>query len=268
MKYKTIRNLCIAGVVGIILLIVLFSSIATIPTGFVGVKTRFGKVQETMINEGFNLKAPFIEKIVKIDCRTQKIDYTMEASSRDLQKVSNLKISVNYNVSKDSANQLYRNVGTDYKTIVLEPAIYEAVKSTIANYTAEELITKRDEVSALALEALYNRVNNKGIYITALSIADLSFSPEFDAAIEAKQIVEQQTKQAEYELEKAKIENEKAIENAKAEAEVMRQQNAQITEQTLRLKELEIQQAFIEKWNGQLSTYSMGNSVPFINIGN
>ena len=74
-------------------------------------------------------------------------------------------------------------------------------------------------------------------------------------------------KQAEYELEKAKIENEKAIENAKAEAEVMRQQNAQITEQTLRLKELEIQQAFIEKWNGQLSTYSMGNSVPFINIG-
>lgn len=192
----------------------------------------------------------------------------MEASSRDLQKVSNLKISVNYNVSKNSANQLYRNVGTDYKTIVLEPAIYEAIKSTIANYTAEELITKRDEVSALALEALYNRVNDKGIYITALSIADLSFSPEFDAAIEAKQIVEQQTKQAEYELEKAKIENEKAIENAKAEAEVMRQQNAQITEQTLRLKELEIQQAFIEKWNGQLSTYSMGNSVPFINIGN
>ena len=267
MEYKTIRNLCIAGVAGIILLIVLFSSIATIPTGFVGVKTRFGKVQETMINEGFNLKAPFIEKIVKIDCRTQKIDYTMEASSRDLQKVSNLKISVNYNVSKDSANQLYRNVGTDYKTIVLEPAIYEAIKSTIAGYTAEELITKRDEVSALALEALYNRVNDKGIYITALSIADLSFSAEFDAAIEAKQIVEQQTKQAEYELEKAKIENEKAIENAKAEAEVMRQQNAQITEQTLRLKELEIQQAFIEKWNGQLSTYSMGNSVRFINIG-
>ena len=107
----------------------------------------------------------------------------------------------------------------------------------------------------------------KVIYITALIIADLSFSAEFDAAIEAKQIVEQQTKQAEYELEKAKIENEKAIENAKAEAEVMRQQNAQITEQTLRLKELEIQQAFIEKWNGQLSTYSMGNSVPFINIG-
>ena len=267
MEYKTIRNLCITGIVAIILLIVLFCSIATIPTGFVGVKTRFGKVQETMINEGFNLKVPFIEKIVKIDCRTQKIDYTMEASSRDLQKVSNLKISVNYNVSKDSANQLYKNVGVDYKTIVLEPAIYEAIKSTIANYTAEELITKRDEVSALALEALYNRVHDKGIYITALSIADLSFSAEFDAAIEAKQIVEQQTKQAEYELEKAKIENEKAIENAKAEAEVMRQQNAQITDETLRLKELEIQQQFIEKWNGQLSTYSMGSAVPFINIG-
>lgn len=62
MEYKIIRNLCIAGVAGIILLIVLFSSIATIPTGFVGVKTRFGKVQETMINEGFNLKRLLLKK--------------------------------------------------------------------------------------------------------------------------------------------------------------------------------------------------------------
>ena len=96
----------------------------------------------------------------------------------------------------------------------------------------------------------------------------MSFSPEFDAAIEKKQIVEQQTQQAKYELEKAKVENEKKIENAKAEAEVMKQQNQEITENTLRLKELEIKQKMIEKWNGAYPTTMLGNDVnALFNIG-
>ncbi len=128
------------------------------------------------------------------------------------------------------------------------------MKSSIANYTAEELITKRQEVSTIAQETLTNKLKEKGINILALNLIDLSFSAEFDEAIEKKQIVEQQTQQAQYELEKAKIENEKKIENAKAEAEVMRQQNQQITEQTLKLKELENKSKLIEKWNGQLPT--------------
>lgn len=234
---------------GLFLIISFFNSFKSIPTGYVGVKTRFGEVQNTVMNEGINFKVPYIEKIVLLDCRTQKLDYTMEASSKDLQKITNLKISVNYNIIKDSANKLYREIGTSYQSVVLEPALYEAIKSTIANYTAEELITKRSEVSALATEAFFNRVHDYGIIVTALNITDLSFSPEFDAVIEQKQIVEQQTKQAQLELEKAKIENETKIENAKAEAEVMKQQNAQITDQTLRLKELEIMEEYVEKWN-------------------
>ena len=246
---------------GIFLIITFFNSFKSIPTGYVGVKTRFGKVQNTVMNEGINFKVPYIEKIVLLDCRTQKLDYTMEASSKDLQKITNLKISVNYNIIKDSANKLYREIGTAYQSIVLEPALYEAIKSTIANYTAEELITKRSEVSALATEAFFNRVHDYGIIVTALNITDLSFSAEFDAVIEQKQIVEQQTKQAQLELEKAKIENETKIENAKAEAEVMKQQNAQITEQTLRLKELEIMEEYVEKWNGQLPSTMLNDNM-------
>ena len=103
--------------------------------------------------------------------------------------------------------------------------------------------------------------NDKGISLTALNIIDLSFSAEFDAAIEAKQIVEQQTQQAQYELQKARVENEKKIENAKTEAEVMRQQNQQITEETLKLKELEIKQKLIEKWNGQYPTTMLNDNM-------
>ena len=261
---STIAKWVIIAIIIIFLIVVFFNSFKSIPTGFVGVKTRFGQVQDTMLNEGLNLKIPFIEKIVLMDCRTQKTEYTMEASSKDLQKISNFKVAINYNITKDTANSLYREVGVDYKTIIVEPAIQEAMKATIANYTAEELITKRNEVSAFALEALYNKLHNSGITLTSLNILDLSFSPEFDQAVEQKQIVEQETQKAQYELEKAKVENEKKIENAKAEAEVMRQQNEQITENYLKLKEIENQKAMIDKWNGTLPSTMAGSDISSI----
>lgn len=97
-------------------------------------------------------------------------------------------------------------------------------------------------------------------------IGDIVWVKEFDSAIEQKQITEQQTKQAQYELEKARVENEKKIENAKAEAEVMKQQNAEITENTLKLKELEIQSELVQKWNGTLPTTVSGDSIPMLNL--
>ena len=254
LTYTWIRRIILL-IIALFILTTIICSITTVPTGFVGIKTRFGQVQDAVIQEGFNFKLPYIEKIVKLDCRTQKTEYTMEASSKDLQKISNFKVAVNYNITKDTANDLYKKVGVDYKSIIVEPAIQEAMKATIANYTAEELITKRNEVSAFALEALFNKLQDSGITLTALNIIDLSFSPEFDKAVEEKQIVEQQTEKAKYELEKAKVENEKKIENAKAEAEVMKQQNAQITDQYLRLKEIENQKAMIDKWN-RSTTYN------------
>ena len=101
-----------------------------------------------------------------------------------------------------------------------------------------------------------------------INISD-DFSEEYDKAIEQKQVVEQQTKTSQLELEKAKIDNEKKIENAKTEAEVMKQQNAQITEQTLKLKELEIKQKLIEKWNGSFPATMLSDDInTLFNIGN
>ena len=265
--YKTIKYIILVLIV-IFVIITFFNSFKTIPTGFVGVKTRFGQVQDTMLNEGLNLKVPFIEKIVLMDCRTQKTEYTMEASSKDLQKISNFKIAINYNITSDTANKLYRSVGVDYKSIIVEPAIQEAMKATVANYTAEELITKRNEVSEFALDKLSPKLQENGITLTSLNILDLSFSKEFDTAVEQKQIVEQETQKAQYELEKAKVENQKKIENAQADAEVMAAQNAQITDNYLKLKEIENQKAMIEKWNGQLPNTMLNDGINgLFNIG-
>lgn len=262
-KTKVIMGIVITVI--IIGIVILIASITTVPTGYVGVKTRFGQVQDDVIQEGFNLKAPFIESIVKIDCRTQKYEIATEASSKDLQKISNLKVVVNYNVDKNNANNLYKEVGKDYQTVLIEPAILESIKQGISQYTAEETITKRSEVADVIINLLKEKLENKGVTVTALNITDLSFSEEFDTAVEQKQIVEQETQKAQYELEKAKVENEKKIENAKADAEVMRQQNEQITDNYLRLKEIENEQKAIEKWNGQLPT-TTSNAIPFINV--
>lgn len=261
---QTKRKIIFWSIVGVILILItitLCNSISTIPTGYVGIKTRFGKVQESVIEEGFNFKVPFIEKIVKIDCKTQKYEVNTEASSKDLQKVQNIRVVVNYSVDKTKANQLYKNIGNNYQTILIEPAILESIKQGMSQYTAEELITKRNEVSNIIMNLLKEKLEKDGILVSALNITDLSFSKEFDEAVEQKQIVEQETEKAKYELEKAKVENEKKIENAKADAEVMKQQNKEITNEYLKLKELEIQQKIIEKWNGQLPTTMMNDNI-------
>lgn len=261
---NVILGVCI-GVIMLILIIVC-CSITTVPTGYVGIKTRFGKVQEDVIQEGLNTKAPFIEKIVKMDCKTKKIETESEGSTKDLQTVK-ISIAVNYNVNKETANTLYREVGKEYEDIVINPALLESIKSSIAQYTAEELVTKRAEVSNEIEDAIVGKVENRGFNITEFNITNIDFSEEYDRAIEAKAVKQQEVVTAQAELEKQKIQNEKEISEAEKDARVMELQNSQITENTLKLKQLEVQQKMIEKWNGQLPTTATGNSIPFFNIG-
>ena len=244
MEKKT--KLIIIGVVGVLIIITIFASITTVGTGEVGIKTRFGKVQDEMIQEGINLKVPFIERIIKIDCKTKKIEEEAESSTKDMQDVT-AKIAVNYNVNKETANILYREIGKKYEEIIIEPAMQESIKSAMAQFTSEELITKRSDVSNKIQEILTEKISDKGFNITGFNIINLNFSDEYNEAIEQKAVKKQEVETAKAELEKQQIENERKIENAKAEAEVMRQQNLEITENTLRLK-------MLEKWNGQLPT--------------
>lgn len=251
------KKVVIWSVVGIVLIVTLFKSFKTVPTGYVGVKTQFGKVQNDVIQEGLNGKAPYIEKIVLIDCRTKKTEVTSESSTKDMQTVS-VTIAVNYNVGKETANKLYKEVGLDYENIILSPAILESIKSVMAQYTAEELVTKRAEVSSMVREALVNKVETRGISVTEFNITNIDFSDAFNAAIEAKAVKQQEVVTAQAELEKQKIQNEKEISIAQKDAEVMKLQNQEITDKTLQLKALEIKEKMIEKWNGAFPTTMLG----------
>ena len=259
MKNVKVKTTIIVVVVFLVL-IVLFNCFETIPTGFVGIKTRFGKAQEGTIQEGLHFILPFIERIEKIDCRTKKVETFSEASTRDLQTVS-ASIAVNYNVDKQSANKLYREVGIDYENIVIAPAILEAIKSTMAGYTAEELITKRAEVSNQIQTTLTNKIAQRGFTITEFNITNIDFSEQYDQAIEAKAVKQQEVETAKAELEKQKIQNEKEISIAEKDAEVMRLQNQEITDKILQLKALEIRKEMIEKWNGAFPNTMLNDNI-------
>lgn len=264
---KNYKKFYIIGGIIAIVLILIFASISTVPTGHVGIKTRFGAVQNSVITEGLNWKLPFIESIKKMDCRTQRVDIEGEGASKDLQTIATY-IATNYRVNQEKAFELYKTVGMNYETVIIKPATQESMKTTIAKYTAEELITKRAEVANALQENLKGKLENKGIIIENISIVNLDFSTAYDNAIEQKQVAEQEAKKAEQELAKAKVEAEKKVVEAqaesdaklikaKADAEAARVQKNELTKELIQLK-------WIEKWDGKLPTTSLSDDSSLI----
>lgn len=246
----------IAGIIGVILvlgIILMFGSIRTIKSGQVGIRVRFGKVVNTEMNEGVNFKLPLVEKIVKINIQVQKVELQTGGASKDLQDV-NTTIAVNYRVDGEKATALYKNVGKKYEEIVLQPAIQESIKAVTSQYTAEELITNRSEVSKKCMETLNDKVKDYGLIIDNFNIIGFNFSAEFNKAIEEKQVAEQKVLTAKQELEKEKIEAEKKLVKAEAEKKANELLKQTLTEEVL-------MQQYIEKWDGKLPKVTSGNNM-------
>jgi regulator of protease activity HflC (stomatin/prohibitin superfamily) len=242
----------------IAVLILLFNSFETIGAGERGVVfSKIGGVQETVLGEGLRFKIPFVQDIVTIDVKIQKSETAASAASKDLQLVSST-IAVNYHVSPGDANKVYQEVGLSYKSRIIDPAVQESMKAATAQFTAEELITRRAEVSIQIKEMLSERLLSHNILVDEFNIVDFSFSAGFNEAIEAKQTAEQSALKAKQDLERIKIEAEQNITAARAEAEGQRLQRETITPTLLQLRA-------IEKWDGHLPQVTSG-ATPFIDL--
>lgn len=246
MNGKKISGIIIGAVVGVGVLILGLGSFTSVPAGNTGIKVRLGAVQESSLKEGLNLKLPFIEKIVLMDNRTQIVTAEGNSASKDLQTVQN-SIAVNFRVNEEMFAYLYQKVGINYIDTIISPAIQEATKSTIAKYTAEELITKRAEVSEGMKEELSEKVKDYGIIIENLNIVNFNFSDEFNAAIEAKQTATQQALKAQEDLSRIEIEAKQKVVEAQGEADANRILSESISDELL-------QREFINKWDGKLPT--------------
>jgi len=258
MNKKNIIMIVILGTFGALLLIVAFLSFTIVSAGHRGVIVRFGDVQDTILDEGFHMKNP-LDSVKDIDVRTKKIEVTADSASKDLQSVMTT-IALNYHVDYTGVNNLYQNVGVRYEDVVITPSIKEAIKQATAGFTAEELITKRSEISFVINGLLSERLGNKWIIVDNISIVNFDFSEAFNIAVEQKQVAEQNALRAEMDLQRIEMEAQQKVKMAEAEAEAIRITGAALNSNP-NLVDLEA----VKKWNGILPEYT-GGSIPFLNI--
>ncbi len=254
-------------VILILILIILFVALnpfVTIGAGERGVLMNFGAVQPEVLNEGLHFIIPLVQKVVKMDVKIQKSQTDADASSMDLQEVSST-IALNYHITPDKANIIYKEIGIYFKDRIIDPAVQEAIKAVTATYTAEELITERSEVSRAMRDSLTARLLKHNIAVDEISIVNFSFSKLFLEAIESKQTAEQLALKAKKDLDRVKIEAQQKITRAKAEAEALRLQKENISSELIKLRQIEASMKAIEKWSGTLPDVTSG-AIPFIDV--
>ena len=248
------KKVVIPVLVIIAVIILIANSAVIVPAGHTGVVLTLGRVDENVLQEGLHFKIPFIQDVVKIDDRITKLEVDTEAFSKDLQTVSTT-IAINSRVETYMSYSIYKNIGRDYESVLVVPAVNEVLKAITANYTAEESVTNRTLVSNGLIDGLNEKLNEIGLYVTDVNIINFDFSDAYITAIEEKQVAQQQ-------LLKAETEKQTKITNAEADAEALKIQTEAEAEANRILAE-SITDALVEynkiqKWNGELPMVTGG----------
>ena len=260
------RKAIAAAVVVIAVVFVLGGALGTVRAGQRGVLLRFQAPTGAIKEEGLYYKIPFVEQIVLMSTQIQKYAAPASSSSKDLQVVTT-EVTLNYQLNAGSVVKIYTDMRQDYESRIIQPYIQEAVKSTTANYDAEELITERPKVKDELQNLMAERLKPLGIGVVQLSITDFQFSPAFQDSIEAKVRAVQQALEAENALKRVEFEAQQEITKARAEAEGLRLQKQQITAQLLELRQIEVQRSAVEKWNGVMpGVVTSGGPVPMLDV--
>lgn len=245
------ENIAMIGVGGIIfflgVLIITSMGFDSVPAGHVGVTDTFGQVGERpwgpgVGDSGMKWTGIFTSSI-EFSTRVQLKEYEASAASSDLQTVQT-KVALNFKVEPIKTPELYKTIGTNYQDIIIAPIVQEAVKSQTAQYTAENLVAKRAEVKDKITDHITDKLVTKGLIVTEVAITDFKFSGEFDSAIEAKQVAEQDAKTAKNRYD----EMEWTSKSMKLQTEV------------LEIKRLDLQKEWIAKWDGHLPNIITGDS--------
>lgn len=273
--YAKISKIVPVASVIIAIILISLSTITMVPTGYTGIKTTFGKVENDTLPSGINFKLPW-QNVITMDNREQRSPFTLQAFSKDIQQVD-IQGSINYNIDKTTAMNLYREVGTEYPTILIGPRVLEDVKIVIARYTADTLIENRQKCSDAIFELLKSELSEKGINVISFAIENVDFTDAFESAVEAKQVATQEKLKAQTEQERQTMEMKQKAERdriqaqaaadvqkidadakayaVKVEAEARAEANKKIAET---LSDPLIRYNMINQWNGKLPLVQAG----------
>ena len=274
-------RLVLALSIGIPAFIVLFSVLRIIPAGHVGVKVLFGQVEPQPLREGLNVVLNPLYDIVDMDVRVVKHTARYDAASKDLQAV-HVEMVLNYRVMPDRAPEVYRNIGLNFSSVIIDPAAQEVLKANTATHNAEEILLQRPQIKSDVQRDLTTWLAKYGLEMKEAALANIRFDPAYEKAVEAKQIEQQKAEQKRYELIQAQRQAEivaatakgtgdAALAEARGVADALRLKgeaeatyNARVSAS---LSPVLIQQQYLARWDGRLPQYSFGGgAVPFVQV--
>ena len=261
MLRQRIMTWVVRTIAAIALVSLILQPLVIISAGERGVLLHFGQVQPEIFDEGLHLILPLVEKVEKLSVRVQKREISAEASSKDLQDIKT-DVALNWHLIPTEVNLAFQQVGDAVMVVdrAIDPAVEEVLKAVMAQYTAEEIITKRNEVKASVDQFLSDRLRNYHVFVDDISLVHVKFSERFNEAVEAKQIAEQEAKRAEFLTVKAAREAEARIHWAEGEAEAQRLLQQSLTPELL-------QRQAIDRWNGKLPKMIGGEGLKFLDLG-
>ena len=273
----------IGSVIAIVLILVLaITNLTIIPTGYTGVKTSFGQVQETEIKSGqLNFTIPFVQSIAKVNNKQQdkKIESQIWGETNDKTPIYAADLTVTYQIQPEKSVWIYTNV-TDIKNLVSDALVASAVKSAMSELSPQD-VTNRTKIEPLVQTKLAESLNQKYgedvVFVNKVVINNMDFEDAYNTAIQEKSIAQQNAAKQKIENEaaiaKAEAEKQVAITNAEAEAqktaieaEAQANANKMLAES---LSDTLIRYQEMQKWNGALPQYVGGNpAIPVLNNNN
>ena len=254
----------------LIAFIILWGTFVIVPAGHRGVVLWWGSVEKRIMGEGLHFKVPITESVIKVDVRVRPHPFReIDAASKEYQMVK-LTGMMNFHIDPSYVNDLYQKVGLDFANKVIDPAFNDFVKEVVPIYRITEILPKREEIRKRAMGKLGENLSRYHIIVDDIYFANIRFSSEYERAIEAKQVAQQQVETQRQVLAQREIEAQQKVATAKGEAEsilVVAQGQAKANEALSRsISPILVQYKSIEKWNGILPQVS-GSAMPFIDLG-
>jgi regulator of protease activity HflC (stomatin/prohibitin superfamily) len=253
-----------------IVFIILWGTFVIVPAGHRGVVLWWGSVEKRIMGEGLNFKVPIAERVIKVDVRVQPHPFKeIDAASKEYQMVK-LTGMMNFHIDPSYVNDLYQKVGLDFANKVIDPAFNDFVKEVVPIYQITEILPRREDIRKKAMTKLGDNLARYHIIVDDIYFANIRFSSEYEKAVEAKQVAQQQVETQRQVLAQREIEAQQKVATAKGEAEsilVVAQGQAKANDALSRsISPILVQYKSIERWNGILPQVS-GGAVPFIDLG-
>jgi len=234
---------------------------STVDVGHRGILTRFGQVEGEALTEGLYFYNPFTESMHHMDVRTLVWSGETEAYTKDVQE-SKIFFTLNYNLKPQAATVMFKTVGEDWGQKLVGQVVHRETKEVIAQWDAVDLIGHRAEANDAATRKIQAALEGLNVVVTNFAFTDIHFSPNFDKAVEAKVIAQQQAVQEQNRTEQVKQQAAQVVIRAKSEAESM-QIRANALTQNAKLVSWEA----VQKWDGKLPQYMLsGNTLPFLSV--